>query len=110
VSTSSLSISSLDRSGRDAAHDNCRQHSDRHRGTPEINKKGFVPIYPGPLPMSIDNDLIVGIEAFSMPLVKDIFMAIEQPEDEVHVDPPSMLARAIPNSRPSASSTTLSRT
>jgi hypothetical protein len=61
-------------------------------GTPEINKKGFVPNYPGPLPMSI-GDLIVGIEAFSIPLVENTFMAIEEPEDPIHIQPP-LLARA----------------
>jgi len=54
-------------------------------GHPEINTKGFVPNYPGPLPMGIVSDLTVGIEAFSIRLVKDIFMSIEQPEDEVLV-------------------------
>ncbi len=62
-------------------------------GTPEINKKGFVPDYPGPLPMSI-GDLIVGIEAFSIPLVHNTFMAIKEPEDPIHIQPPPMLAAA----------------
>jgi hypothetical protein len=57
-------------------------------GSPQINTKDFVPNYPGPLPLSIGNDLIVGIEAFSIPLVKNVFMAIEQPEQEVPVEPP----------------------
>jgi hypothetical protein len=61
-------------------------------GHPEINTKGFVPDYPGPLPMNIGEGLIVGIEAFSIPLVEKVFMAIEEPENPVHVDPPSMLA------------------
>jgi hypothetical protein len=61
-------------------------------GHPEINTKAFVPAYPGPLPMSIGDGLIVGIEAFSIPLVQDVFMAIEQPEDEVPVHPPSLFA------------------
>lgn len=54
-------------------------------GKPAINTPGFVPTYPGPLPMQIGNGLVVGIEAFSMPLLKNVFMAIEQPEDEVPV-------------------------
>lgn len=54
-------------------------------GKPAINTPDFVPDYPGPLPMQIGNGLIVGIEAFSMPLVRNVFMAIEQPEDEVPV-------------------------
>jgi hypothetical protein len=60
-------------------------------GHPQINTSGFVPDYPGPLPMSINPDLTVGIEAFSMRLVKEIFMAIEQPEDEIPVQKPEML-------------------
>ena len=58
-------------------------------GAPQINTKNFVPDYPGPLPMSIGNDLIVGIEAFSIPLVRDVFMAIEQPENEIPIHPPA---------------------
>lgn len=54
-------------------------------GRPQINTPGFVPKYPGPLPMQVGDGLIVGIEAFSMPVVKNVFMAIEQPEDEIPV-------------------------
>jgi hypothetical protein len=54
-------------------------------GKPQINTPDFVPHYPGPLPMQIGDGLVVGIEAFSMPLVRNVFMAIEQPEEEVPV-------------------------
>lgn len=54
-------------------------------GHPAINHRGFIPDYPGPLPMNVGDGLQVGIEAFSMSLVKNTFMAIEQPEDEVPV-------------------------
>lgn len=54
-------------------------------GRPQINRRGFIPDYPGPLPMDIGDGLIVGIEAFSMPLLKNVFMAIEQPEEEIPV-------------------------
>jgi hypothetical protein len=53
-------------------------------GGPQINTADFVPDYPGPLPMNI-GDLKVGIEAFSIQLVENIFMAIEEPEDPIHV-------------------------
>ena len=53
-------------------------------GSPQINTEDFVPKYPGPLPMNI-GDLTVGIEAFSIPLVNDIFMAIEEPEHPIPV-------------------------
>lgn len=61
-------------------------------GRPQINTPGFVPKYPGPLPMQVGGGLIVGIEAFSMPLVRDVFMAIEQPEDEIPVKVPELAA------------------
>ena len=53
-------------------------------GHPQINKKDFIPSYPGPLPMNIGG-LTVGIEGFSIPLVENVFMAIEEPEDPIHV-------------------------
>lgn len=54
-------------------------------GKPQINTPDFVPNYPGTLPMQIGDGLVVGIEAFSMPVVKNVFMAIEQPEEEIPV-------------------------
>ncbi|OHX14598.1 ferritin-like domain-containing protein [Chromobacterium sphagni] len=54
-------------------------------GHPRINTPGFIPKYPGPLPMSIGNDLIVGIEAFSLELARDTFMAIEEPTDPIPI-------------------------
>jgi len=53
-------------------------------GSPSINGPEFVPKYPGPLPMNI-GDLQVGIEAFSISLVKNTFMAIEEPEHPIPV-------------------------
>ncbi len=61
-------------------------------GHPEINTKAFIPDYPGQLPMGVAGGLVVGIEAFSIPLVEKVFMAIEEPEHPVPVDPPSTLA------------------
>jgi hypothetical protein len=55
-------------------------------GRPAINRRGFIPEYPGTLPMSVGDGVQVGIEAFSMDLVETTFMAIEQPEDEVAVE------------------------
>lgn len=62
-------------------------------GRPQINNPAFIPKYPGPLPMDIGG-LIVGIEAFSMPVVKQTFMAIEQPEDEIPMRTPGLLEAA----------------
>jgi Ferritin-like len=50
---------------------------------PTIDDPGFVPDYPGPLPLGIDNDLIVGLEPFSIDLVKNTFMKIEEPEHPI---------------------------
>lgn len=55
-------------------------------GHPQINNPHFIPSYPGNLPMQIGGaDFIVGIEAFSKPLVKNTFMLIEEPENPIPV-------------------------
>ncbi len=54
-------------------------------GKPAINQRGFIPRYPGPLPMHVAGGLQVGIEAFTIKLVKDVFMAIEEPEHPIPV-------------------------
>ena len=53
-------------------------------GSPKINTKDFVPVYPGQLPMAIGG-LTVGIEAFSIAVARDKFMAIEEPEHPIPV-------------------------
>lgn len=50
-------------------------------GKPQINNPAFVPAYPGPLPMGIGNGLIVGLEKYSLEVVKKVFMEIEEPEN-----------------------------
>ncbi len=52
-------------------------------GRPVVNRAGFVPSYPGPLPMSIGEGLVVGLEPFSVDLVDKVFLEIERPEDEL---------------------------
>ena len=48
------------------------------KGHPSINGPDFIPKYPGPLPLSIGGaGFIVGIEAFSMLLVENIFKVRE---------------------------------
>src|SRR5436190_9724173 len=57
-------------------------------GTPKFADPHFIPKYPGPLPMGIGNDddpapgtpLIVGLKRYSRETVKNVFMAIEEPE------------------------------
>lgn len=60
-------------------------------GSPAINQADFLPKYPGPLPMNI-GDLKVGIEAFSIDLVKNSFMDIEEPENPIPVKEPEAMA------------------
>jgi rubrerythrin len=67
------------------------------KGTPEINKPGFIPKYPGPLPMSIGGkDFTVGLEAFSIAVVENTFMKIEEPEKPIPVHRLG-LAAAVPD-------------
>ena len=52
-------------------------------GKPSLNYSGFIPDYPSVLPGGLHPKLIVPIKKFSLPLVKDVFSMIEQPEVEV---------------------------
>lgn len=55
-------------------------------GHPQVNRPEFIPRYPGPLPMSIGGpDFEVGIAAFSRPLLTNVFMKIEEPEDPIAI-------------------------
>jgi hypothetical protein len=65
-------------------------------GRPAINVPEFIPNYPGPLPMSIGGaDFVVGIEAFSKPLVENVFMKIEEPEHPIPVQ--VLVEEAVPD-------------
>jgi hypothetical protein len=67
-------------------------------GRPAINTPDFIPTYPGPLPMSIGGaDFVVGIDAFSKPLVETVFMRIEEPEDPIPVKALALAAEAVPD-------------
>jgi hypothetical protein len=52
-------------------------------GSPEIDRPGFVPTYPGPLPGGIDSELIVHLAPFSRGQLA-AFMKIEEPDDPLH--------------------------
>src|SRR3954452_10608985 len=52
-------------------------------GSPAIDQPGFVPTYPGPLPGGVEDDLRVPLAPFSIDLVHDVFMVIEEPEDPI---------------------------
>ncbi len=49
-------------------------------GSPDINKKDFIPDYKCHLPMGIGGELEVGLERYSPDLVHNVFMEIEEPE------------------------------
>jgi len=49
-------------------------------GSPVINRPEFVPQYPGPLPGAVESELIVPLARFSLDLIKNVFMVIEEPE------------------------------
>jgi rubrerythrin len=51
-------------------------------GKPQIDDPGFIPRYPGPLPMGVGG-LTVGLRKFSEDLVHDTFMQIEEPESPI---------------------------
>jgi len=50
-------------------------------GSPVLDSPDVLPRYPGPLPGTVDDGLAVGLAPFSLALVRDTFMAIEEPED-----------------------------
>ncbi|MCE7996391.1 MAG: hypothetical protein HEP71_30715 [Roseivirga sp.] len=52
-------------------------------GSPAINKPGFVPIYPTGLPGSLAPGLTVTLKKCSIDQIRDVFMAIEAPEELV---------------------------
>lgn len=52
-------------------------------GRPVIDKPGFIPVYPGPLPMGIHEGLTVSLEKLTRGLVYNAFMTIEEPEDPI---------------------------
>ncbi|HEY1822669.1 MAG TPA: ferritin-like protein [Trebonia sp.] len=55
-------------------------------GHPVLDSADVLPLYPGPLPGTVDGGLVVGLAPFSVPLVRDTFMAIEEPEQPLGFD------------------------
>jgi hypothetical protein len=49
-------------------------------GSPVIDKPGFIPPFPGPLPGGVESGLCVHLKRFSLEHVFDTFMVIEEPE------------------------------
>jgi rubrerythrin len=64
-------------------------------GEPILSKPDFVPSYPNHLPMCIGESLIVGLERYSLKLVEEVFMKIEEPNDPLHF-PTRIFAAAEP--------------
>ncbi len=64
-----------------------------HVAPPPLTDPGFLTAYPGPLPMAIGDELVVGLEPFSTDLMKRTFMEIEAPEKRVPI--PGVAAAAI---------------
>jgi hypothetical protein len=71
-------------------------------GHPVLNTPGFLPTYPGPLPMGIGSEpgqpFIVHLRRLSLELIEDTFMVIEEPETPL-VFPVGGLAAALPEYR-----------
>jgi hypothetical protein len=66
-------------------------------GKPNLTKAGFLPNYPTALPGTVEDKLKVPIRSFSLELVRDVFMAIEEPEDpKVFPVKPTALALQAP--------------
>lgn len=70
-------------------------------GSPQINVQGFIPAYPGPLPMGIGSEdgpkgLTVGIVRYSQATVQDVFMAIEEPEKPIVIPTKSLALASAP--------------
>lgn len=53
-------------------------------GAPNIDHPGFIPVFPGPLPMGVHEGLAVGLEKLTRGLVYNTFMVIEEPEVQQH--------------------------
>ena len=53
-------------------------------GAPKIGAPGFVPRFPGKLPGGLRPDLTVSLRKASIAQVRDVFLAIEEPEETVH--------------------------
>ncbi|HTZ86599.1 MAG TPA: ferritin-like protein, partial [Solirubrobacteraceae bacterium] len=54
-------------------------------GKPAIATREFVPTYPGPLPGTVEEGLIVHLRAFSLCQLETTFMAIEEPEEPLNI-------------------------
>jgi bacterioferritin (cytochrome b1) len=61
-------------------------------GTPVLASPDHIPRYPHELPGSVEHDLVVGLAPFSVGLVENTFMVIEQPEQPLQFHVAAALA------------------
>jgi hypothetical protein len=67
---------------------------------PVIDKPGFIPLYPGPLPMHIHEGLTASLQKVSRGLVYDVFMTIEEPEIPIKLRVKEIMALSLPITPP----------
>jgi Ferritin-like len=61
-------------------------------GAPRIGEPGFVPTYPGHLPGSVRPDFVVTLRKCSIAQIRDVFMAIEQPNRPLTTRPDALIS------------------
>lgn len=54
-------------------------------GAPVIDRPNFIRTYPGTLPGSVQTGLVVPLKRFSLELVREVFMEIEEPEEPLPI-------------------------
>jgi hypothetical protein len=65
-------------------------------GAPVIDDPAFVPKYPGPLPGTVEHQLVVPLARFSRELVEEKFMVIEKPEEPLKIPVAALMAAEKP--------------
>jgi hypothetical protein len=75
-------------------------------GTPDLAHPGFIPVFPGPLPMGIADGLTVELRKLSRGLVSDTFLVIEEPEapQTFVIEPPARVEALVPDTNTAAAS------
>lgn len=60
-------------------------------GAPVIDSPDFIPDFPGPLPGGVDAGLTVHLAPYSIGVIRDTFMVIEEPENHANFPHPKAL-------------------
>lgn len=66
-------------------------------GKPQIDRPGFVPQYPSHLPGGVIPELVVSLRKCSTSHIRDVFMAIEQPDTPINTDALKLLSAIQPS-------------